>query len=54
MSIRLKKNGGLILTKKKKLVKQALKQPDLYSPAELQYFKIWLASKKAAKKKAAA
>lgn len=34
------------MTKKKKLVKLALKNPDLYTPAELQYFKLWLANKK--------
>jgi len=44
------------MTKKKQLVKDALKHPDLYSPAELQYFQIWLESKKKQKaaKKAAA
>jgi len=44
------------VTKKKKLVKQALKNPDLYTAAELQYFKRWLAFKKKQKenKKAAA
>lgn len=34
------------MTKKKKLVKKALKNPDLYTPAELQYFKLWLANRK--------
>ena len=34
------------MTKKKKLVKKALKNPELYSPAELQYFKLWLITKK--------
>lgn len=34
------------MTKKKKLVKQALKNPELYTPAELQYFRLWLANKK--------
>ncbi len=34
------------MTKKKKLVKQALKNPELYTPAEIQYFKHWLAFKK--------
>ena len=38
------------MTKKKKLVKIALKHPELYTPAELAYFKRWLASKKAQKK----
>ena len=32
--------------KTKKLVKNALKHPESYTPAELQYFKLWLASKK--------
>ena len=44
------------MTKKKKLVKDALKSPDFYSPAELQFFKLWLEHKKkqkAAKKEAA-
>lgn len=42
--------------KTKKLVKNALKHPDNHTPAELQYFKLWLAQRKkrkAAKKKAA-
>lgn len=34
------------MTKKKKLVKGALKNPELYSQAELQYFRLWLANKK--------
>lgn len=34
------------MTKKKKLVKKALKKPELYTQAELQYFRLWLASKK--------
>jgi len=34
------------MTSKKKLVKKALKSPELYTPAELQYFKLWLAAKK--------
>ena len=34
------------MTKKKKLVKKALKHPELYSPAEIKFFEIWLASKK--------
>lgn len=44
------------MTKKKKLVKQALKNPELYTAADLQYFKLWLAVKKQKKenKKAAA
>ena len=32
--------------KTKKLVKNALKHPDKHTPAELQYFKLWLAQKK--------
>tara|TARA_R100001530_G_scaffold132984_1_gene105881 strand:- start:1503 stop:1649 length:147 start_codon:yes stop_codon:yes gene_type:complete len=35
--------------KRKKLVKQALKQPDLFSEGELTYFKRWLILKKKAK-----
>ena len=35
--------------KPKKLVKKALKQPELYSPAELEYMRLWLAAHKAAK-----
>jgi len=44
------------MTKKKKLVKDALKHPELYSPAEIQYFQLWLSTKKKQKaaKKAAA
>lgn len=34
------------MTKKKKLVKKALKNPDLYTPAELQYFRLWLQNRK--------
>ena len=34
------------MTKKKKLVKKALKHPELYTSAELQYFRLWLANKK--------
>lgn len=37
------------MTKKKKLVKNALKNPDKYTPAELQFFEIWLNHKKAQK-----
>lgn len=32
--------------KKKKLVKKALKQPELYSPGELSYFRLWLHARK--------
>jgi hypothetical protein len=35
--------------KTKKLVKKALKHPELYGPAELAFFERWLASKKRAK-----
>lgn len=34
------------MTKKKKLVKDALKHPELHTPAELKFFEIWLAHKK--------
>jgi|694.fasta_scaffold124225_5 hypothetical protein len=34
------------MTKKKKLVKDALKHSELYAPAELKFFEIWLAHKK--------
>lgn len=34
------------MTSKKKLVKNALKNPEDYTPAELQYFKLWLAARK--------
>jgi hypothetical protein len=37
------------MTKKKKLVKNALKNPEQYTPAELQFFEIWLNHKKAQK-----
>lgn len=30
------------MTKKKTLVRHALDNPHLYSPAELQYFRLWL------------
>lgn len=44
------------MTKKKQLVKEAIKHPELYTAAEIQYFQLWLASKKKQKqqKKAAA
>lgn len=41
------------MAKKKKLVKEAIKKPESYTPAEIQYFKLWLdhrKAKKAAKK----
>lgn len=34
------------MTSKKKLVKKALKNPNLYTAAEIQYFKLWLAARK--------
>jgi hypothetical protein len=40
--------------KKHKLAKEALKNPELFAPAELAYFEMWLRSRKerkAAKKK---
>lgn len=44
------------MTKKAKLVKQAIKHPETHTQAEIQFFKIWLEHrkmKKAAKKAAA-
>lgn len=38
------------MTKKTKLVKKALKNPTLYTPAELQYFRLWLAQKEKQKR----
>lgn len=41
------------MAKKKKLVKDAIKHPEAFTPAEIQYFKLWLdhkKSKKSAKK----
>jgi hypothetical protein len=32
--------------KKHKLAKNALKHPELFSPAELDYFRLWLKSRK--------
>lgn len=40
------RSGVVSMTKKTKLVKKALKKPELYTQAELQYFRLWLASKK--------
>lgn len=34
------------MTSKKKLVKNAIKNPEQYSPAEVQFFKFWLELKK--------
>jgi hypothetical protein len=30
------------MTSKKKLVKKALQNPEMYSPAEISYFRLWL------------
>lgn len=41
------------MTKKKKLVKDAIKNPEAFTPAEIAYFQLWLKhqkAKKAAKK----
>ena len=34
------------MTKKKNLAKNALKNPQLFSPAELAYFQLWLKKRK--------
>jgi hypothetical protein len=34
------------MSSKKKLVKEALKHPELYAPAELSYFEMWLQNRK--------
>ena len=39
------------MTKKKKLVKQALQSPERYAPAELTFFQRWLAMKKEIKQR---
>jgi hypothetical protein len=42
------------MSSKKKLVESALKHPELYAPAEVAYFRMWLQKrkeKKAAKKR---
>jgi hypothetical protein len=42
------------MSSKKKLVKEALKHPEMYEPAELSFFDIWLRARKerkAAKKR---
>jgi hypothetical protein len=39
------------MTKKKKLVKHALKHPELFAPAELAYFQLWLKNRKEQKKR---
>lgn len=38
------------MTKKKKLIKIALKHPELYSPAEIQFFRMWLRKRKERKR----
>lgn len=37
------------MTKKKKLVKEALKHPEMFAPAELSFFQLWLRKRKEAK-----
>lgn len=39
------------MTKKKKLVKEALKHPEMYSKEELTYFQMWLRARKLRKEK---
>lgn len=34
------------MTSKKKLVKEALKHPEMFKPAEIAYFQLWLQQKK--------
>ena len=34
------------MTKRKKLVKEALKHPDQFTPAEIRYMELWLDEKK--------
>lgn len=41
----MKNQAGKKMTSKKKLVKAALKNPELFKPAELQYFALWLRHK---------
>lgn len=41
------------MTKRKKLAKEALKHPDLFSQGELAFFKRWLQERKLLKKKKA-
>jgi hypothetical protein len=38
------------MKKEKKLVKEALKHPELHAPAELAFFQKWLQARKARKK----
>lgn len=37
------------MTKKKKLVKQAIEHPEFHTEAEIQFFKLWLEHRKAKK-----
>lgn len=39
------------MTKKKKLVKEALSHPEMYSDGELAYFQLWLKHRKINKQK---
>ena len=39
------------MTKKKKLVKKALKHPELFAPAELSFFDLWLRKRKEEKER---
>jgi len=39
------------MTKKKKLVKNALEHPELFSSAELAYFQLWLRTRKEQKER---
>jgi hypothetical protein len=39
------------MTKKKKLVKNALEHPELFSSAELAYFQLWLRNRKEQKER---
>jgi len=43
------------MTKKKKLVEEAINHPEVHTPAEISFFKLWLEHRKARKaaKKAA-
>ncbi len=44
-------NGGSVPMKNKKLVKKALKHPEMYSFEELTYFQLWLRAHKLRKQK---
>ena len=39
------------MTSKKKLAKNALKHPEMFSPAELSYFQLWLKARKERKER---